>query len=112
MPGGKGFVARDQRLDPLVHCHTDTIAHAGSIDALPISGGSLTFRPEFLLSIDFGKGDRQRMLQLAERSEAGTLTAEEQTEFDSYLHVGNLLAVMQSKARLALKRKPHGRPHS
>src|SRR5438128_2405509 len=65
---------------------------------------------EFLLSVDFGKGDRQRMLQLAERSEAGTLTAEEQTEFDSYLHVGNLLAVMQSKARLALKRKPHDRP--
>ena len=81
-------------------------------DALPKSSGSLTFRPEFLLSVDFGRGDRQRMLQLAERSEAGTLTAEKQTEFDSYLHVGNLLAVMQSKARLALKRKPHDRPRS
>jgi hypothetical protein len=61
---------------------------------------------EFLLAVDFGEGDRQRMLQLAERSEAGTLTPEEQTEFDGYLHVGNLLAVMQSKARLALKTKP------
>jgi len=67
---------------------------------------------EFLLSIDFGEGDRQRMLRLAELSEAGTLTAEEQAEFDGYLHIGNLLAVMQSKARLALKRKPHNRPHS
>ncbi|MBI3684281.1 MAG: hypothetical protein HY235_28230 [Acidobacteria bacterium] len=67
---------------------------------------------EFLLAIDFGEGDRSRMQQLAERSQAGTLTAKEQTEFDSYLHVGNLLAVMQSKARLALKRKPHKRPRS
>lgn len=66
----------------------------------------------FLLAIDFDEGDRRRMQQLAERSQAGTLTAEEQTEFDGYLHVGNLLAVMQSEARLALRRKPHDRPHS
>ena len=67
---------------------------------------------EFLLALDFGESDRERMLQLADRSEAGTLTAEEQIEFDGYLHVGNLLAVMQSKARLALKTKPQGRRHS
>lgn len=67
---------------------------------------------EFLLAIDFDERDRQRMEELAERSQAGTLTAEEQTEFDGYLHVGNLLAVMQSKARLAIKRKPHGRHRS
>ena len=57
---------------------------------------------EFLLSIAFGESDRERMLQLADQSEAGTLTAEEQREYDSYLHVGNLLAVMQSRARVAL----------
>ncbi len=34
------------------------------------------------------------------------LTDEERAEFDSYLHVGNLLAVMQSKARRVLSRKP------
>lgn len=49
------------------------------------------------------------MLQLAERSEAGALTAKEQVEFDGYLHVGNLLAVMQSRARLALKKKLQSR---
>jgi len=67
---------------------------------------------EFLLAIDFGESDRERMLQLAERAEGGTLTAEEQVEFDGYLHVGNLLAVMQSKARLALNRKPPKRHNS
>jgi hypothetical protein len=54
---------------------------------------------EYLLSIGFGEGDRERMQQLAEPA-----------EFDSYLHVGNLLAVMQSKARLALRRKPQNGP--
>jgi hypothetical protein len=67
---------------------------------------------EFLLSIDFGGTDRQRMLHLAELSEAGTLTPHEQAEFDGYLHVGNLLAVMQSKARLTLKGKRTGRRHA
>jgi hypothetical protein len=67
---------------------------------------------EFLLAMDFGESERQRMLQLAERSEAGILTSEEQIEFDGYLHVGNLLAVMQSRARLALKAKPQDRQRS
>jgi len=65
---------------------------------------------EFLLSVNFEEDDRQRMLQLADRSEAGTLTTEEGAEFDSYLHVGNFLAIMQSKARIALnKRGPSSR---
>jgi len=66
----------------------------------------------FLLAMDFGESDRKRMMQLAELSEAGTLTPEEQVEFDGYLHVGNLLAVMQSRARLALKTKPQSRRSS
>ena len=67
---------------------------------------------EYLLSIEFPEGDRERMQRLAERSEAGTLTAEEQAEFDGFLHVGNLLAVMQSRARRALKGTQTGRPHA
>jgi hypothetical protein len=57
-----------------------------------------------LLSIEFGETDRERMDELADRSEAGSLTDEERAEFDGYLHVGNLLAVMQSQARVALSR--------
>jgi hypothetical protein len=67
---------------------------------------------DYLLSIGFGDSDRDRMQQLASRSESGTLTDEELAEFDSYLHVGNLLAVMQSKARVALRRKPKDEPVS
>jgi hypothetical protein len=44
------------------------------------------------------------MLELADRSEAGILTAEELAEYDSYLRVGNFLAAMRSTARLARER--------
>jgi hypothetical protein len=58
----------------------------------------------YLLSLEFGEADRERLNELADRSETGSLTAEERAEFDGYLHIGNLLAVMQSKARMALGR--------
>lgn len=59
----------------------------------------------YLLSIEFGASDRERIQYLADRSETGALTRDEQAELDSYLHVGNLLAVMQSKARVVLRQK-------
>jgi hypothetical protein len=61
---------------------------------------------EYLLSFEVPESDRRRMDQLAEHSEAGTLTEEERAEFEAYLQGGNLLAVMQSRARIALGRKP------
>jgi hypothetical protein len=67
---------------------------------------------EYLLSIRFGDDDRDRMHQLAERSESGTLTDEERAEFDSYLRVGNLLAVMQSRARAVLRGRRPGESNS
>lgn len=66
----------------------------------------------YLLSIEFDASDRERMQYLADRSETGALTHDEQAELDSYLHVGNLLAVMQSKARVVLGYKPSSPAHS
>ena len=56
----------------------------------------------YLLSLGFAEGDRGRMQELADRAQAGVLAESEAAEFDSYLHIGNLLAVMQSKARAVL----------
>jgi len=66
---------------------------------------------EYLLSIDFEPGDIERMNLLAERSREGTLTADETSELDSYLHVGSLLSTMQSKARRQLKAADIVSPH-
>jgi hypothetical protein len=58
---------------------------------------------EYLLSIRFGEYDVARMNELSELARQGNLTGQEQAELDSYIHVSNLLAVMQSKGRRALK---------
>jgi|SRR3954452_1110408 len=58
---------------------------------------------EYLLSLDFETSDIERMNFLAERAREGALTPEETAELDSYLHVGSLLSILQSKARRLLK---------
>jgi hypothetical protein len=59
---------------------------------------------EYLLSIRFDDRDTARMNELSELARQGRLTSEDQAELDSYLHVGNLLAVIQSTGRRALQR--------
>lgn len=54
---------------------------------------------QYLLSIDFEPSDIERMNFLSKRARQGILTPEETAELDSYLHVGMLLGIMQSKAR-------------
>lgn len=58
---------------------------------------------QFLLSIDFESDDLKRMDALSEQARKGSLTPEEEAELDSYLHVGSLLSIMQSRARRVLK---------
>jgi hypothetical protein len=57
----------------------------------------------YLLSLQFDDSDLSRMNELSESARAGTLAAPEAAELDSYIHVSNLLAVMQSKARRPLQ---------
>jgi hypothetical protein len=64
----------------------------------------------YLLSLGFDESDRVRVQELADRAQAGVLAENESAEFDSYLHIGNLLAVMQSKARVVLANSRASRP--
>ena len=63
----------------------------------------------YLLGFAFDTSDIERMNALAEQAQQGKLTNEGQAELDSYLHVSDLLTVMQSKARQFLK---HNEPNS
>lgn len=60
----------------------------------------------YLLSIKLPSKDEERVNELSAKARAGTLTEAEMQELDSYLHIGSLLAVMQSKARRLLKHRP------
>jgi len=66
---------------------------------------------EYLLSLQFSDRDVARMNELSELAQEGTLTSDEQSELDSYLHVGNLIAIMQSRGRRALRRSGSNQPH-
>jgi hypothetical protein len=58
---------------------------------------------EYFLSIRFDDDEIARMNELSELARQGTLGPGEQHELDSYIHVSNLLGIMQSKARRALR---------
>ena len=57
----------------------------------------------YLLSMQLPLKDRERVDELSAKARAGSLTEAETNELGSYLHVGSLLAVMQSKARRLLR---------
>jgi len=57
----------------------------------------------YLLSLRFDESDISRMNELSEMARAGALATTDEAELDSYIHVSNLLAVMQSKARRSLR---------
>ncbi len=57
-----------------------------------------------ILRMGFPTEDRARAEVLAARSREGVLTAAEETELESYRHIGRLLELMKSKARRSLHR--------
>ena len=59
---------------------------------------------EYLLSLDFQAVDHERMNHLSAKAQDGSLTAEESRELDGYLSMGHFLAMLQSKARITLKK--------
>lgn len=59
----------------------------------------------YVLNLGFDEQDQARMADLAERNQAGALSAEEQQELTSFVRAGHLLALLQSRARQALAKK-------
>ena len=58
-----------------------------------------------LLQLTFTEDDHARMADLAQRCNEGTLTDEERREYQGYVFVGDVLALLKSKARLSLARR-------
>jgi hypothetical protein len=64
------------------------------------------FPPElagYVLRLGFGDADRARMGELSDKSQSGSLTADERAELEAYCHAAAFLSVLQSKARVALR---------
>ena len=59
---------------------------------------------ESILELDFPASDIRRMNALAAKARERTLSADEEAQLDNYRDVGRLLELLQSKARISLKR--------
>src|SRR5271157_1644635 len=59
----------------------------------------------YILTLGFDDEDQKKMTDLAERNQAGFLSGEEKAELDHFVKAGHLLALLHSKARMALKVK-------
>ncbi len=59
---------------------------------------------QYLLSMRLPPPDEERVNELSAKARAGLLSDNERQELESYLHIGMLLGVMQSKARQLLNK--------
>ena len=59
---------------------------------------------KFMLNLDFRPSDRRRVAALNSRANEGMLTDGERSELEAYIRVGEVLAILQSKARRSLKK--------
>jgi hypothetical protein len=74
------------------------LARVIEADATPITAEVA----RYLLSMQLPRADEERVNELSAGARAGSLSEAETQELDSYLHIGRLLAVMQSRARRLL----------
>ena len=61
-----------------------------------------------ILKIQFEQADQDRMCDLSQKANAGTLTSEEQAELDNYERVACLMDLLHAKARKTLKIHANG----
>jgi hypothetical protein len=62
----------------------------------------------YFLNVKFPHEDADRMNALAEKSRQGTLTENEHRMLENYCRVGDLLGILQSRARMYLKKRGIG----
>jgi hypothetical protein len=68
------------------------------------NGGPSLEVARHIVNLGFAEDDKRRMHELAVKNEQGRISPEELDELDSYIKVGDLLAILQSKARKRLKK--------
>jgi hypothetical protein len=60
----------------------------------------------YFLGLSFSAADKARMHELAEKNQEGKISPAELEELDGYVRAGDVLAILQLKARRALNATP------
>jgi hypothetical protein len=58
-----------------------------------------------ILTLGFDDEDQKKITDLAERNQEALLSGDEKAELEDFVKAGHLLALLHSKARMALKAK-------
>ena len=74
----------DSLLDPISRCFTAETARA-------------------LAEVKADDAMQKRIEELAEKANEGELSESERRDYETYIHVGNIIAILQAKVRLRLK---------
>lgn len=72
----------------------------------PQRGGLSAAHAKYILSLTFSPAQQTQYAKLAAKAQKGSLTSREQSRLDEFLSANALLMVLQSKARLSLKKRP------
>jgi hypothetical protein len=78
---------------------TALLEQLADLDVRSISPGTA----RKLLELRFGSSHQRRVTALSQKAQEGTLTPAERAELDEYIRVADLLAILQSRARQALR---------
>ena len=70
----------------------------------PQRGGFSEEHARYVLSLDFTAEEHDRYAELAAKAQEGNLNPDEQADLDDFLAVNAMLAVLQSKARISLRK--------
>ena len=71
-----------------------------------VAPGQPTLPQEFahaVLSVRFNDSAKEKISELLQRNNAGTITTEEKADLEKYLRVGQFLDLMQAKARQSVQ---------
>jgi hypothetical protein len=71
----------------------------------PAKGDLSTEVAEYVLGLKFPPEDHARYQELSMKAQEGALTENERADLEDLLAANDVLAILQSKARLSLKRR-------
>jgi hypothetical protein len=70
----------------------------------PQVGGFSAEHARYVLSLDFSSEEQARYAELAEKVQGGGLSEQEEAELDEFVAANAWLTILQSKARISLKK--------
>ena len=73
----------------------------------PRTGGFSDEHARYILSLDFSPEEQVRYADLARQVQLGALSEQEQADLDEFAAANSLLMILQSKARISLKKHNH-----